>query len=289
MALSTRILCPDSSNFDTAVTVSRWTLIFRLLRSERLCSSLPSYANLFRFRLQRKKHSESPSLQQGKHGYLLSGSSVEKCLKMCGLEAYADASVGSLGVELRKRTTIGVELAAKVSLVRFIWITFPCLIVFIAEIVTVFGWTDVRAWFAECLEYYILPQEPCWPRPSNFMHVRKFFFFVSLFLIHVWHYMYFRIHQVIRTLFDLLIDTYLPHTWHIALRWALPGLSTCMVYFSLTDCLIGIRPVASSSERRPDSVFWRPGSKCINTHRLLGEQWCPQMSSGRESVRLGYT
>jgi hypothetical protein len=33
---------------------------------------------------------------------------------MCGLEAYADAIVGSLGVEHRKRTTIGVELAAKV-------------------------------------------------------------------------------------------------------------------------------------------------------------------------------
>jgi len=34
---------------------------------------------------------------------------------MCGLEDYADAIVGSLGVEHRKRTTIGVELAAKVS------------------------------------------------------------------------------------------------------------------------------------------------------------------------------
>lgn len=34
---------------------------------------------------------------------------------MCGLEAYADASIGSLNVEFRKRTTIGVELAAKVS------------------------------------------------------------------------------------------------------------------------------------------------------------------------------
>jgi len=33
---------------------------------------------------------------------------------MCGLEKYADAVVGSLGVEHRKRTTIGVELAAKV-------------------------------------------------------------------------------------------------------------------------------------------------------------------------------
>jgi hypothetical protein len=41
--------------------------------------------------------------------------SVDKCLKMCGLEAHADAIVGSLGVEHRKRTTIGVELAAKVT------------------------------------------------------------------------------------------------------------------------------------------------------------------------------
>lgn len=34
---------------------------------------------------------------------------------MCGLEAYADAIVGTLGVEHKKRTTIGVELAAKVG------------------------------------------------------------------------------------------------------------------------------------------------------------------------------
>lgn len=39
---------------------------------------------------------------------------VEMCLKMCGLEDYGDAIVGSLGVEHKKRTTIGVELAAKV-------------------------------------------------------------------------------------------------------------------------------------------------------------------------------
>jgi hypothetical protein len=31
---------------------------------------------------------------------------------MCGLEAFADVMVGSLGIERRKRTTIGVELAA---------------------------------------------------------------------------------------------------------------------------------------------------------------------------------
>jgi hypothetical protein len=35
---------------------------------------------------------------------------------MCGLEQFADAIVGSLGVEQKKRTTIGVELAAKVRL-----------------------------------------------------------------------------------------------------------------------------------------------------------------------------
>jgi ATP-binding cassette subfamily G (WHITE) protein 2 (SNQ2) len=37
---------------------------------------------------------------------------------MCGLEAYGDACIGSLGIELRKRTTIGVELAAKVSVLQ---------------------------------------------------------------------------------------------------------------------------------------------------------------------------
>ncbi|KAL0955420.1 hypothetical protein HGRIS_001666 [Hohenbuehelia grisea] len=45
---------------------------------------------------------------------------AEKCLKMCGLEAFADAMVGSLGVEHRKRTTIGVELAAKPQLLLFL-------------------------------------------------------------------------------------------------------------------------------------------------------------------------
>ena len=39
---------------------------------------------------------------------------------MCGLEDFADAIVGSLGVELRKRTTIAVELAAKPKLLLFL-------------------------------------------------------------------------------------------------------------------------------------------------------------------------
>ncbi|KAG1750901.1 ABC-2 type transporter-domain-containing protein [Suillus lakei] len=45
---------------------------------------------------------------------------VDKCLQMCGLEEYADAIVGSLGVEYRKRTTIAVELAAKPKLLLFL-------------------------------------------------------------------------------------------------------------------------------------------------------------------------
>lgn len=45
---------------------------------------------------------------------------VETCLKLCGLEAYGDAMVGSLDIEFRKRTTIGVELAAKPKLLLFL-------------------------------------------------------------------------------------------------------------------------------------------------------------------------
>ncbi|KAF8156049.1 pleiotropic drug resistance ABC transporter [Crassisporium funariophilum] len=45
---------------------------------------------------------------------------VEKCLEMCGLEAYADATVGSLSIEHKKRTTIAVELAAKPKLLLFL-------------------------------------------------------------------------------------------------------------------------------------------------------------------------
>ncbi|PPQ68464.1 hypothetical protein CVT24_005561 [Panaeolus cyanescens] len=45
---------------------------------------------------------------------------AEKCLKMCGLEPFADAMIGSLGVEQKKRTTIGVELAAKPQLLLFL-------------------------------------------------------------------------------------------------------------------------------------------------------------------------
>jgi len=45
---------------------------------------------------------------------------VDTCLRMCGLESHADAIIGSLGIEHRKRTTIGVELAAKPQLLLFL-------------------------------------------------------------------------------------------------------------------------------------------------------------------------
>uniref|UniRef100_A0A0W0F6H9 Putative hba2 n=1 Tax=Moniliophthora roreri TaxID=221103 RepID=A0A0W0F6H9_MONRR len=45
---------------------------------------------------------------------------VDKCLRLCGLENFRDATVGSLNVENRKRTTIAVELAAKPKLLLFL-------------------------------------------------------------------------------------------------------------------------------------------------------------------------
>ncbi|KAH9920627.1 pleiotropic drug resistance ABC transporter [Fomitopsis serialis] len=42
---------------------------------------------------------------------------VEECIRMCGLEPYADAILGTLGCEQLKRTTVGVELVAKPSLI----------------------------------------------------------------------------------------------------------------------------------------------------------------------------
>ena len=63
---------------------------------------------------------------------------------MCGLEAYADAIVGSLDVEHKKRVTIGVELAAKVrSLNDFIML---CLVdkgPNVAKIITFPGRTHI--------------------------------------------------------------------------------------------------------------------------------------------------
>ncbi|OCB87187.1 hypothetical protein A7U60_g5703 [Sanghuangporus baumii] len=45
---------------------------------------------------------------------------VETCLTMCGMEEYGDAIIGTLDVEHRKRTSIGVELAAKPRLLLFL-------------------------------------------------------------------------------------------------------------------------------------------------------------------------
>ena len=62
-------------------------------------------------------------------------SSMETCLEMCGLSAYADAVVGTLNVELRKKLTIAVELVAKVGDVTS-RVIFPCLYTLIAPITT---------------------------------------------------------------------------------------------------------------------------------------------------------
>lgn len=45
---------------------------------------------------------------------------VERCLQLCGLEEHGDAIVGTLNVEMRKRTTIAVELVAKPRLLLFL-------------------------------------------------------------------------------------------------------------------------------------------------------------------------
>ncbi|TFK72114.1 hypothetical protein BDN72DRAFT_957578 [Pluteus cervinus] len=45
---------------------------------------------------------------------------VDKCITLCGLEQYANAAVGTLDTEQRKRTTIAVELAAKPKLLLFL-------------------------------------------------------------------------------------------------------------------------------------------------------------------------
>ncbi|KAL5483571.1 SNQ2_6 [Sanghuangporus weigelae] len=45
---------------------------------------------------------------------------VDSCLKMCGLEAYADAMVCTLNLENQRRTSIGIELAAQPRLLLFL-------------------------------------------------------------------------------------------------------------------------------------------------------------------------
>jgi len=96
--------------------------------------------------------------------------SAETVLKMCGLEKYGDAIVGSLGVEHRKRTTIGVELAAKV-----------CKVISRrtvshgdapqAQIASVFGRADFRPRLTECLGYRKFLARLGQPRSGDPVHV----------------------------------------------------------------------------------------------------------------------
>jgi hypothetical protein len=96
--------------------------------------------------------------------------SVETVLKMCGLEKHADAIVGTLGVEHKKRTTIGVELAAKV-----------CKATSVsrvsrgdtreAQIASLFGRTDFWPRFAKCLGYRKFLARLGQPRSGDSVHV----------------------------------------------------------------------------------------------------------------------
>ena len=85
-----------------------------LTPSVKLYYSLLKFANRSQFPWLKKKHSKC-IMHVFESSPLMSIISVETCLRMCGLEAFADATVGSLGVEQRKRATIGVELAAKAT------------------------------------------------------------------------------------------------------------------------------------------------------------------------------
>ena len=91
----------------------------------------------------------------GAHGLL---ASAEKCLVMCGLAEFADAMVGTLGVEQRKRTTIGVELAAKVSQpVNSEALRYSTKTTNVAEASPFLRRTDVGIGLPECLGNRILP------------------------------------------------------------------------------------------------------------------------------------
>ena len=97
--------------------------------------------------------------------------SVETVLKMCGLEKYADAIVGTLGVEHKKRTTIGVELAAKVCKSNFRSTVSDGDITPQAQIASLFGRTDFRPRFAECLGHCKFLARLGQPRSGDSVHV----------------------------------------------------------------------------------------------------------------------
>ena len=100
--------------------------------------------------------------------------SVETVLKMCGLEKHADAIVGTLGVEHRKRTTIGVELAAKVCKTTFrrrlAHVDAPQ-----AQIASLFGRANVWPRFTKCLGHCEFLAGVGQSRSGDFVHVRVAF------------------------------------------------------------------------------------------------------------------
>lgn len=105
-----------------AAIASRWTRTCQLPQSVRPYCSRPSSGSLRVFLIRKRKPSKFKFTPLGKLMFdsVYARHSVETVLKMCGLEKFADAIVGSLGVEHKKRTTIGVELAAKPKLLLFL-------------------------------------------------------------------------------------------------------------------------------------------------------------------------
>ena len=95
---------------------------------------------------------------------------LKTVLKMCGLEKYAEAIVGTLGVEHRKRTTIGVELAAKVCKETFRH-TVSHSNTPQAQITPIFGRTDFRPRFTKCLGYCKFLARLGQPRSGDSVHV----------------------------------------------------------------------------------------------------------------------
>lgn len=119
MALSLGIASSTGKNYHRISnrkldTVSKWIRMQTKRRSGKHYSFLLAFGNLARYPWLRKMHSRCKTQHKLYYAADEFGNSVEKCLKMCGLEPFSEAMVGTLGVEQKKRTTIGVELAAKV-------------------------------------------------------------------------------------------------------------------------------------------------------------------------------
>lgn len=79
---------------------------------------------------------------------------------MCGLQEYADAVVGTLNVEYRKRTTIAVELAAKVGVFNTLFAQFNQTLSPTAKAFALPRRAHFRFGFAERVGHRFVPAQP---------------------------------------------------------------------------------------------------------------------------------